>query len=327
MHNHSFESLLADIPDSETPIAMPAQSTNVVFPDSLDDTNSHMPERTGERAGSIPNTIIDLFTPHTVYSDDPLVDVVRRDERAAYDFIRTVMMFSSLGGLVVVFPCVLFLLVFWRQCGSCDRPLRWWILMHALLQLAQLPVRIVFLVKLQQSRQDGSSLETCVARYTSSPAWRISKNLSLFTYGWFVLGVVWIVNAGKCVACPGIYWINIIVILQSIARAVVAVVCFRILFPHNDDVSADESKAEPATPYEIAALPLMRYSPELFSDPGASCAVCLCEYEAQDMLRKFPCGHYFHQKCAEQWLWRSKKCPLCMAAINKSALKSQCKRD
>lgn len=229
------------------------------------------------------------------------------------------MMFSSAGSAIVCLTSFAFLGMFWRRCGVCDRPLRWWLLLHAIIQLLQLPVRLVFLTRMRQSRQDR--LEHCMTTITSSLAWRTSKNLSLFTYGWFVLGVVWILNAGMCPKCPGIYWITIAVMLQAIARALVALICFRVLFPSTDIVH-DDPKVEPATPYEIAGLPLIQFSADLFDEPGASCAVCLSEYEARDMLRKLPCGHFFHQKCAEQWLWRSRKCPLCMSPIDKRPLKS-----
>lgn len=234
-------------------------------------------------------------------------------------FIKTVMMVSSAGSAIVCFGCFTFLVLFWSQCGVCERPLRWWILLHSVLQVAQLPVRCVFLERIHQSRQDGTSLELVVIRFTSTLAWRMSKNLSLFTYGWFVLGLVWLANAGTCAACPGVYWMTVSVMLQALSRAIIALVCFRVLFPDRDAVPVDEPKVEPAAPHEIAALPLIPFSSSEFDKPDDSCAVCLCEYEAQNLLRKLPCGHYFHQRCAEQWLWRSRRCPLCMAAIGTCA--------
>eukprot|EP00747_Dinoflagellata_sp_TGD_P034522 gnl/TRDRNA2_/TRDRNA2_137310_c0_seq1.p2 gnl/TRDRNA2_/TRDRNA2_137310_c0~~gnl/TRDRNA2_/TRDRNA2_137310_c0_seq1.p2 ORF type:complete len:118 (-),score=22.97 gnl/TRDRNA2_/TRDRNA2_137310_c0_seq1:14-367(-) len=42
-------------------------------------------------------------------SDDPLVDVVRRDPRAASCFIKAVMLFSGVGSVVVCIVCALFL--------------------------------------------------------------------------------------------------------------------------------------------------------------------------------------------------------------------------
>lgn len=137
---------------------------------------------------------------------------MRRDPHAALSFIKIVMVFSGLGSAVVCVACVIFLALYWGPCASCDRPLRWWILVHTLLQSAQVPVRFVFLTKLRRlERERGTegtvhSLEACVTAFTSTPAWRASKNVSLVTYGWFVLGIVWVVigleDSPRPPACP-----------------------------------------------------------------------------------------------------------------------------
>lgn len=227
------------------------------------------------------------------------------------------MIFSGLGSVVVCASCAIFLVLYWSRCGGCDRPLRWWLLMHMMLQVMQIPVRFVFLAKMKTAEIAGSSLEACVSSFTASPAWRASKNVSLFTYGWFVLGIVWVVNAGGCTACPGIYRMTIAVIIQAVARAVVALVCFRLLFPQLDTAGRVEApKVEGAEPDQISALPLVRFTTNLFSEDAASCAVCLSEYELGESLRRLPCGHHFHRRCADKWLRRSKRCPLCMHAID-----------
>ena len=44
--------------------------------------------------------------------------------------------------------------------------------------------------------------------------------------------------------------------------------------------------------------------------------VCLCEYEQGDVLRTLPCFHSYHQACIDEWLNRSKLCPLCKHPIS-----------
>eukprot|EP00927_Polykrikos_kofoidii_P077637 TRINITY_DN74560_c0_g1_i1.p1 TRINITY_DN74560_c0_g1~~TRINITY_DN74560_c0_g1_i1.p1 ORF type:complete len:317 (+),score=40.33 TRINITY_DN74560_c0_g1_i1:151-1101(+) len=255
------------------------------------------------------------FSPNLQLSDDPLVDVVRRDPDAASRFIRTVMIFSGIGSVVVCSCCAIFLTLFWKRCGGCDRPLRWWLLMHTFLQALQIPVRFVFLTRMSAAETTGASLEACVSAFTATPAWRASKNVSLFTYGWFVLGIVWMVNAGGCPSCPGIYRMTVAVIAQAVARAVVALVCFRVLFPQGDR-ERSEAPVAAALPGQIASLPLVRFSADLFSDDRPSCAVCLGEYDVGDSLRRLPCGHHFHKMCSDKWLRQSKRCPLCMQPID-----------
>jgi hypothetical protein len=62
----------------------------------------------------------------------------------------------------------------------------------------------------------------------------------------------------------------------------------------------------------------MDYAPDLFDEPNASCAVCLSEFDAGDLMRQLPCKHYFHRHCIDKWLRRNKKCPLCMGDIEET---------
>lgn len=248
-------------------------------------------------------------------SDDLLVEVVRRDPSAATSFLRAVMIFSGVAGTVVSALCAGFLACFWTQSGGCDRPLRWWLLVHTLLQLLQAPVRFVLLSRIRSAELAQSSMEACVASFTASPAWRASKNVSLLTYAWCVLGIVWVINAGDCSGAPGIYRITVFVLAQAFARTVGALCCYRRLFPPGP-ASEPVPKVEVATDAQIAAVPLVRFSRDLFSEPGASCAVCLSEYCDGERLRRLPCGHHFHRRCADEWLRRSKKCPLCVRPID-----------
>ncbi|KAI9020889.1 hypothetical protein CLU79DRAFT_754249, partial [Phycomyces nitens] len=43
----------------------------------------------------------------------------------------------------------------------------------------------------------------------------------------------------------------------------------------------------------------------------ALCAVCLAEYEPNDLICKLWCGHHFHKDCVQQWLKLNRKCPMC----------------
>jgi len=267
-------------------------------------------------SNTVDNNSLQLLLPTERRSSDPLVELVHRDPDAALLFIKAVMIFSTVGGMLVCISSAIFLSLYWSQCGSCDRPLRWWLIVHSILQLSQLPVRIVFLMNLRgvDAEADDRLLQ-CVEGLTSSPAWQTSKHVSLMTYGWFVLGIVWVMNAGSCVACPGLYQMTVAVVAQAIARAVVALIFFRFLFPHVEAAADEPPMIEAATSEMIADLPVVCFRSAVF-EAEASCAVCLAEYVDGDQLRKFPCGHHFHQGCADQWLHRNKRCPLCMGPID-----------
>jgi len=251
-------------------------------------------------------------------SDDHLVEVVRRDPAAASQLIRSVALFSAVGNAAVGISCTLFLSRYWSRCSECDRPLRWWLLVQAVLQLVQLPVRVVLLVSVRQVEAEGGSIEACMMSVTASPAWRASKTVALLQYGWFVLGMVWWMHTESCPDCPGISKLTASVMVLSAARAVAALFIFRLLFMQAG--GANEGEAAPqisaATASQIAALPVERFSANESDDPEATCSICLTEYTDGSMMRRLPCGHDFHRRCVDKWLQRNKRCPLCIHAID-----------
>lgn len=258
---------------------------------------------------------------------DPLIDIVRRNPEAAAWFIKLLMRFNNAAGVLVSVACAAFLFMRWEGCGGCDRPFRWWLLVNAILQILQVPVRTVFVMKLNEAERAGSSFEECVASLTASPAWRQSKTVSLVTYVWFVLGVVWAMNSGECGSCPGIYRLMLAVIGQAFARMLLAVGCYRALFSRAAPPAGETGKMEAADPADIRALPSLIFSEGLLSARDMSCSVCLCEFEPGDRLRRLPCSHHFHKDCIDQWLLRSKKCPLCNGAIDHAGCCAHEKRE
>merc|ERR1719410_3015379 len=92
---------------------------------------------------------------------------------------------------------------------------------------------------------------------------------------------------------------------------------FRMLFSENG-TEGDEGtpKVLAATPSQIAELPVVRFEAGVGSEPGATCSICLCEYEDGALMRKLPCNHHFHRRCVDKWLQRSKRCPLCVHAVD-----------
>ena len=41
------------------------------------------------------------------------------------------------------------------------------------------------------------------------------------------------------------------------------------------------------------------------------CSICLMSFQKNDLLRKTPCGHCFHQKCLDDWCENNLSCPVC----------------
>ncbi|KAL2454494.1 RING-H2 finger protein ATL13 [Abeliophyllum distichum] len=66
----------------------------------------------------------------------------------------------------------------------------------------------------------------------------------------------------------------------------------------------------------IDTLPIFNYKAIIGVKDPFDCAVCLCEFEAEDKLRLLPkCSHAFHMECIDTWLLSHSTCPLCRAIL------------
>lgn len=258
---------------------------------------------------------------------EPLLDLVERNSEEGAAFLKTVMFFGGLGGILLGASCTCFLAMHWVVAGSCNRPLRWWLLLHCIMQLLQAPVRFIFFLQLRSTERERGDVRACVRSFTSSTAWQSSKRVSTFSSGWFVLGIVWVLNSSYCRECPGLYWLCATVIMATVGRIVITVTSYYYTFPPNRGRS---TKPVGATQETIDKLPIVPFTQVTFEDPDATCAICLSEFSPGDNLRRLPCGHcQFHSECIDKWLLRIKKCPLCMGDVDKKCGHWNCgiKRD
>lgn len=251
-----------------------------------------------------------------VDNPDPLLDVVQQYPEEAAWFIKVVMFFGSISGVLISIPCGVFLCMYWAPCGLCNRPLRYWVLVHCVLQLLQAPVRLVFFLRLCQIQRRNGNIQECVRQLTHSSAWRTSKVVSIVTYGWFILGVVWLLNSTYCKPCPGLYRLSLAVIFTAVARLLMTLIVFYHSFPPRLQGAQPPPKPRGATQDLIDTMPEVIFSHEMLDgSQETSCAVCLSEFDDDDVLRRLPCGHNFHRACIDKWLKRNKVCPLCLQDI------------
>lgn len=94
------------------------------------------------------------------------------------------------------------------------------------------------------------------------------------------------------------------------------------------EVSATPELTGGLTPGELASLPRFRFlagqrtvDGEHTGGKDSSCAICLSPLVTGDEARSLPgCRHTFHRPCADLWLLRSQRCPLCNADVRARAL-------
>ena len=46
-------------------------------------------------------------------------------------------------------------------------------------------------------------------------------------------------------------------------------------------------------------------------DEDAHCAICISDYEDNDLIRQISCSHHFHSDCVDEWFKLNSSCPLC----------------
>ncbi|RZS13686.1 hypothetical protein BHM03_00045300 [Ensete ventricosum] len=66
----------------------------------------------------------------------------------------------------------------------------------------------------------------------------------------------------------------------------------------------------------IDTLPVFLYKSIVYLEDPFDCAVCLCQFEADDKLRLLPkCSHAFHVQCIDTWLVSHATYPLCRRSL------------
>ncbi|EPR60273.1 zinc finger, C3HC4 type (RING finger) domain-containing protein [Toxoplasma gondii TgCatPRC2] len=136
-----------------------------------------------------------------------------------------------------------------------------WVLVFSALQVSQVPVRYLFFFHLHGTRDNRASIINTTRTLTGGRGWKCSKFVSILSYGWFILGVVWVFNAQECSEAPGLWKLTVSAIVVSMLRLVTTFVCFWISFPPNaGGLQSADRFVGAATPEQISKLPLLTYA-------------------------------------------------------------------
>ena len=65
-------------------------------------------------------------------------------------------------------------------------------------------------------------------------------------------------------------------------------------------------------PEEINRLVIQKWNNNISEK---KCVICQEMFNINNMVRRLPCLHIFHQKCIDKWLESNAKCPTCLFNI------------
>ncbi|CAF4649211.1 unnamed protein product [Rotaria sp. Silwood1] len=76
-------------------------------------------------------------------------------------------------------------------------------------------------------------------------------------------------------------------------------------------ISPTSSENPPSSPGTIDALPMVVFDQASDQFNQTECTICQVDYQANEKVKKLPCGHIFHDSCVAQWLSITGICPVC----------------
>lgn len=74
----------------------------------------------------------------------------------------------------------------------------------------------------------------------------------------------------------------------------------------------------------LALLERIEYDPNLFAAsgdandnrPSGECCCCTDDFDAEKVIVRTPCKHYFHEECLGEWLKLARTCPICRCDLD-----------
>jgi len=267
---------------------------------------------------------------------DSLVELGKVYPRESVRFLELTLQLGGICGILIAFPSCALLFVAWERSALCERPLRLWLLVVALLHLVQTPLRLCCYRWLtvgakgvmRSAMQSGETAEqvseddhnqqlsALVSQIVQTPAWRVNEGVSAVALGWLVVGAVWVGNASPTKECPEAYYLTVVVLATAGLRLFLSILSFRMIFRQGamGETGGDSVATQPApmTAERLGKLPSIRCSDAYCTrKSGSRCSVCLSDFQVGQDLRLLLCGHYFHTECVDPWLLKRCDCPLC----------------
>eukprot|EP00741_Cyanophora_paradoxa_P000185 tig00000402_g179.t1 len=212
---------------------------------------------------------------------------------------------------------IIVLFITWEQ--SCQQPLRLWVIVRVVLQMMSFPLSVFF------GANDAPREEEAASASQRATLARLSTALNLCSFGWFIVGNVWTLQAESCAATsPHLYRLClalIIVFYCLMALPYIFGLCLLCCLPFfivSFSRIAEQTGigGRGATRETITRLRTLTFHAGSMPKEDAVCVVCLSEYEEGEPIRGLPCGHLYHSNCIDRWLVINKACPLCQRDVD-----------
>jgi hypothetical protein len=179
---------------------------------------------------------------------------------------------------------------------TCDKPLWLWLCVHSVLSILR--------------------------ELLNQPAKSI---LLAFHAVWTVYGYAWFMKVNTCKdTAPELYfWTQVILLVAAVILLAttllplaVYLTIMMLVFLVSMGLINNRKAARPGT---LDRLEVVEYRADIFAPiddpndprPAPECPCCFECFDANEVIVKTPCQHYFHRRCLESWLKLAKTCPLC----------------
>eukprot|EP01105_Mastigella_eilhardi_P014739 TRINITY_DN3356_c0_g1_i1.p1 TRINITY_DN3356_c0_g1~~TRINITY_DN3356_c0_g1_i1.p1 ORF type:complete len:395 (-),score=98.61 TRINITY_DN3356_c0_g1_i1:75-1259(-) len=223
------------------------------------------------------------------------------------------------------------LVVDWQRAkGMSDKcpPLQVWGVVQVTIQAGFVWLHGGYLFSLFNRPRRRSSLR----KYVDLGVSLLARTINLALLVWLIVGIVWAFKAAAKDEChqqiPFLYAVVFNLVILQLVCFVMAILgccctCLMILLRvslHNQMLGGTGlygAASAGASPQRIGELPSFAYHPDdVVTAADATCAICLGDYENEELIRMLPCGHHFHASCIDKWLVTNKTCPFCKRDID-----------
>ncbi|KAG1468338.1 hypothetical protein G6F56_003887 [Rhizopus delemar] len=232
---------------------------------------------------------------------------------------------------------------------QCERPLRVYVMVHALRAALICPLLVPYFVEIAEKRSRQIYICSAARRFVILAEKTLPWMESL-TLIWFAFGNYLAFSSSACIHdAPRLYFgtlsfilVDYLLVLGAFSVCISTVLClpFGLRFINNDNRSEQEMRKEDISRISVykykwdqveVSQPLKNIKRQSwFQNSRLSqgdieaegyetvtlevdvvCCICLSDYKENDILCKLQCEHYFHRICITDWLMISRECPLC----------------